>query len=279
MDLRLNPMQALRHEQEREESRNRPVYKQGVTLTTLLVLAILGASCKGDRGDVLPATPLGQVEVVGAIPHAGSAWTEGLIVSDGSLWESVGGVPESEIRGIDRETGAILWSVPNGGAFFAEGVVRAFGRAYVLSYKEGQSYLFDRDAADPFQPFATYDGEGWGLTAAGSHLVNSNGSSSLFYRDPDTFEVVRTVPVAYDGQPVPKLNELEFDGQYLWAHQWQTSLVYRIAESDPSDVVQYTLPPEVCPEGFPNGIAWDEELDLFFVTGQRCNSIWKVRFH
>ena len=133
--------------------------------------------------------------------------------------------------------------------------------------------------ADPFQPFATYEGEGWGLTAVGSHLVNSNGSSSLFYRDPDTFEIIKTVPVAYGGDPVSDLNELEFDGKYLWVHQWRTLFVYRIAESDPSDVFRYRLPPQVCPEGYPNGIAWDEELDLFFVTGQRCESIWKMRFH
>lgn len=255
------------------------MHKQGVKLTSLLALALLVASCQGDRGGIIPATPSGQVEVLGAIPHAGTAWTEGLIVSEGSLWESVGGIPGSEVRGLDRETGAILWSVPNGGAFFAEGMVRAFGRTYVLSYTEGQSYLFDRDAADPFEPFASYAGEGWGLTAVGPHLINSNGSSSLFYRDPDTFEIVKTVPVAYDGEPVPDLNELEFDGKYVWVHQWRTPSVYRIAESDPSDVVRYELPPQVCPEGFPNGIAWDEELDLFFVTGQRCESIWKVRFH
>lgn len=255
------------------------MHKQGVKLTSLLALALLVASCQGDRGGIIPATPSGQVEVLGAIPHAGTAWTEGLIVSEGSLWESVGGIPGSEVRGLDRETGAILWSVPNGGAFFAEGMVRAFGRTYVLSYTEGQSYLFDRDAADPFEPFASYEGEGWGLTAVGPHLINSNGSSSLFYRDPDTFEIVKTVPVAYGGEPVPDLNELEFDGKYLWVHQWRTPFVYRIAESDPSDVFRYELPPQVCPEGFPNGIAWDEELDLFFVTGQRCESIWKVRFH
>ncbi len=58
-----------------------------------------------------------------------------------------------------------------------------------------------------------------------------------------------------------RLNELEFDGTYVWANQWQTRYVYRIKESDPSQVTRFELPPDVCPGGTPNGIAWDEEED------------------
>jgi glutamine cyclotransferase len=250
----------------------------------LLALAVsaagvaIAASCGGGAEGDTPATPTGVVEVLGSIPHAEQAWTEGLIVSDGVLWESVGGQTDSEVRGLDRDSGEVLWSVPNDSAFFAEGMVRASGRTYVLSYTEGTVYAFDREAAQPFEPLARYEGEGWGLTAAGSYLVNSNGSSDLYYRDPETFEILKIVPVAYEGSPVPRLNELEYDGTYLWVHEWQTGHVYRILESDPSQTVRYTLPEEVCPEGYPNGLAWDEDLDLFFVTGQRCERIWKVRF-
>src|SRR3972149_556149 len=118
----------------------------------------------------------GQVEVVGSIPHAGAAWTEGLIVEDGVLWESTGTPTGSGVRAIDPETGDVLWLVSNGDAFFAEGIVRAFGRTYLLSWQEGMLFEFDRDAAQPFQPFARYEGQGWGLTAVGDALVNSNGS-------------------------------------------------------------------------------------------------------
>ena len=72
--------------------------------------------------------------------------------------------------------------------------------------------------------------------------------------------------------------DVQFDGTYIWANQWQTSYIYRILEGDPSQVVRYTLPAEVCPEGRPNGIAWDAEQGLFFLTGQTCEKIWKARF-
>jgi glutamine cyclotransferase len=234
---------------------------------------------EGPAAETTTGATTGQVEVVGSIPHAGAAWTEGFIVEDGVLWESTGRPTGSGVRAIDPGTGDVLWSVSNGDAFFAEGIVRAFGRTYVLSYQEGTVFEFDRSADEPFTPFASYEGEGWGLTAVGDALVNSNGSSDLFYRDPDTFEVLRTVPVRYQGSPVERLNELEYDGQYLWANQWQTPYIYRIDEADPSQVVRYELPPDFCPDGQPNGIAWDEASGLFYVAGQTCQTILKVVFH
>jgi glutamine cyclotransferase len=251
-----------------------------LTIVASLLIAVLLASC-GDGDNATPSatgTPrVEAVELLGSMPHAGKAWTEGLLVSDGILWESTGLVGQSQVRGLDRETGAVLWSVPNTEGFFGEGLVRAFGRTYLLTYTEGKVYLFQRDANPPYTVFSTYDGQGWGLTANDESLINSNGSASLYYRDPDTFAIVKEVPVQYLGQPVSRLNELEFDGTYIWANQWRTPYVYRIREADPTEVVRYTLPAEVCPGGSPNGIAWDAEQDLFYLTGQTCENIWRAR--
>jgi glutamine cyclotransferase len=253
-----------------------------LVLAAPLLLAGLLAACAGGGGS--PAIPTetpqleGYVELLGSMPHEGNAWTEGLLVSDGILWESTVGKGQSQVRGLDRQTGGVLWSIPNTEDVFGEGLVRAFGRTYVLTYTEGKAYLFERDGKPPYTLFATYDGEGWGLTATDQHLVNSNGSAILYYRDPETFKIVEEVPIQYMGQPVQRLNELEFDGTYIWANQWQTPYVYRILERDPSKVMRCTLPAEVCPEGTPNGIAWDRDQSIFFVTGQACEKIWKVRF-
>jgi glutamine cyclotransferase len=250
----------------------------------LLSISLTVAACGGD-GAAPEASPSpaasgqeGGVELLGSYLHADNAWTEGLLVSEEVLWESTGLNGKSQVRGLDKETGAVLWSVPNSEGFFGEGLVRAFGKTYLLTYKEGDAYLFDRDAAQPYTLFAQYNGEGWGLTATDQWLINSNGSASLYYRDPQTFATVKQVPILFDGAPVERLNELEYDGTYVWASQWQTPYVYRIREDDPSQVTRYTLPPDFCPEGTPNGIAWDEDQGLFYLTGQSCAKIWKVRF-
>jgi glutaminyl-peptide cyclotransferase len=253
--------------------------RTGLFLIAALLLSIAVASCT-DSGPSPSGEwkAEGRVELLGSLPHEGQAWAEGLLVSEGILWESTGLEGKSQVRGLDKTTGRVLWAVPNPQGFFGEGLVRAFGKTYVLSYKEGEAFLFDRDAAQPYTLLARYEGEGWGLTATDKYLVNSNGSANLYYRDPETFEVVREAPIQYEGQPVPRLNELEFDGTYIWVNQWQTHFVYRIKESDPSEVVRFELPPEVCPGGTPNGIAWDEEERLFYLTGQSCGEIWKARF-
>ncbi|MGD0114478.1 MAG: glutaminyl-peptide cyclotransferase [Dehalococcoidia bacterium] len=243
----------------------------------LLVNAVAGGDCHSSKTS--SPTPEGRVELLESIPHADNAWTEGLLVSDGVLWESTGLKGKSQVRALDEKTGAVLWSVPNNEGFFGEGLVRAFGKTYLLTYMEGEAFLFDRTAANPYSLLAHYDGEGWGLTATDKWLVNSNGSSTLFYRDPQSFAIVKQVSISFGGEPIEKLNELEFDGTYIWANQWETSYIYRIREDDPSQVVRFTLPPEMCPGGTPNGIAWDKDENVFFLTGQSCPLIWKARFH
>ncbi len=251
-----------------------------LAMVAAAVLAACGSDAAPPTNDAtpVPTVPPGQVQVLGSIPHDGAAWTEGLIVEDGVLWESTGNPTGSGVRAVDPATGEVVWSVPNGNAFFAEGVVRFSGRTYLLSWKEQTLYIFDRDAATPFQPFATYEGEGWGLTAIGDELVNSNGSATIYFRDPETFAINRTLDVAYEGQPIERLNELEYDGRYFWANQWKTRYVYRIDPEAPGQVARYELPSDFCYGGNPNGVAWDAGEAVFYVTGQRCDTILKVRF-
>jgi len=252
-------------------------------LLPVALLAIsLTVACGGDSATPVEspssAGPEGRVELLESFPHADNAWTEGLLVSEGILWESTGLRGKSQVRGLDKETGDVLWSVANPGGFFNEGLVRAFGKTYLLTYTEGIAYLFDRNASKPYTGFASYEGEGWGLTATQTSLVNSNGTATLFYRDPVTFEITKEVPIRFERALVDRLNELEYDGTYMWANQWQTPYVYRIREDDPSQVTRYTLPEDFCPEGTPNGIAWDKEQGVFYLTGQTCARIWKARF-
>ncbi len=244
----------------------------------MVVLLMAASACSAPSGPNSTREATGGIEVLGSIPHPGAVWTEGLLVDGGVLWESTGRPTGSGVRALHPGTGQVLWSVSNGEAFFAEGLVRAFGRTYVLSYDEGIVFTFDREAQPPFQPFARYEGQGWGLTAVGDSLVNSNGSSILFYRDPETFQLRKSVEIFYQGQPVGQLNELEYDGRYIWANQWRTRFVYRIDAESPGQVFRYELPADFCPEGDPNGIAWDPEEGVFYVTGQKCQELWKIRF-
>ena len=74
----------------------------------------------------------------------------------------------------------------------------------------------------------SYDTEGWGLCDDGSRLVMSDGTSTLYFRDRNTFALLGTVEVTNDGEPVEELNELEcVDGQ-VYANVYQTDNIVRI---------------------------------------------------
>ena len=77
------------------------------------------------------------------------------------------------------------------------------------TWKENTGFIYSPDDLTEKLSFS-YSGEGWGLTHDGNHLILSNGSATLSFIDPETFQVVRTVDVTYDDAPVPDLNELEY---------------------------------------------------------------------
>jgi glutamine cyclotransferase len=56
----------------------------------------------------------------------------------------------------------------------------------------------------------------------------SDGSDELTWRDPEDFTVVDRRVVRRDGGDADRLNELEWDGEWLWANRYQTDELVRI---------------------------------------------------
>jgi glutamine cyclotransferase len=68
-----------------------------------------------------------------------------------------------------------------------------------------------------------YETEGWGITHNGRCLIMSDGSDTLYFRDPDTFAEVGRITVQDQNGPVRLLNELEFINGEVWANIWQST--------------------------------------------------------
>jgi len=56
----------------------------------------------------------------------------------------------------------------------------------------------------------TYSGEGWGMTRTTKELITSDGTATLRFRDPNTFQETRHIVVKERSIIVDRLNELEF---------------------------------------------------------------------
>jgi len=230
-----------------------------------------------------PGAPLCSYSVVNAFPHAPDAFTQGLVLSDGVLLEGTGLNGRSSVRQVDLESGEVLriYTLPHN--YFGEGLTAIDGWLIQLTWHAGVAFVYDvaTFTEGPVGEFS-YATQGWGLTYDGQHLIMSDGTSTLYFRDPSTFEVVREIQVLDDAAPVTQLNELEYVKGDVFANVWQTD---RIAVVDPHDgAVKCWLDltgiladeDRLGHEDVLNGIAYDAVSDRLFVTGKRWPRLYEI---
>lgn len=221
-------------------------------------------------------------EVVSSYPHDPTSFTQGLVWHDGTLYESTGLKGESKVRRLEFPSGKVLKEINLAPEFFGEGLALADGRLIQLTWQSHKGFVYDLDTFRLLQEFA-YDTEGWGLTYDGKNLILSDGSSDLFYLDPQTFKRVRRLAVTMNGKPIPELNELEFIDGEIWSNIWQTDLIVRIDPSTGHVVSFLNLKGILAPsdktgrEDVLNGIAYDAEHKRIFITGKLWPRIFEIR--
>ncbi|HVL85220.1 MAG TPA: glutaminyl-peptide cyclotransferase [Pseudonocardia sp.] len=208
----------------------RRVLTDGILAAILVVAAGCAAAAPAATPAAAPVERL-RVDVVAEIPHDTTAFTQGLELAGGVLYEGTGLAGESQLRELDPATGAVRRAVPLPGELFGEGITVVGDRIWQLTWRDGVALEWDRARLRLLRqvPMA---GEGWGLCFDGARLVRSDGTATLRFHDPSTFAQTGSVAVTLDGAPLAALNELEcVDGQ-VWANVWRTDRIVRI---DPAD--------------------------------------------
>ncbi len=266
----------------------RPIRPAAVLATTVAALTTGVLTACADRPVADPGPPAEElrVEVVATRPHDPAAFTQGLEISDGELLEGTGREGRSYLSARALDTGAERTRVPVPDEMFGEGITVAGDTVWQLTWKDGVAIARDRDTLAP-RDLVDYDGQGWGLCADGNRLVMSDGSSTLTFRDPVTFDVLGTATVRANGREVDNLNELECaeDGS-VYANVWKTDRIVRI---DPDSgrvtatVDAGALRDELTDEqregiDVLNGIAQVPGTDRFLVTGKYWPTMFEVRF-
>jgi glutaminyl-peptide cyclotransferase len=223
-------------------------------------------------------------EKVASMPHDPEAWTQGLLIdAQGRLFESTGIVGRTSVRELDRMTGEVLRIASPTEDVYGEGLAMAGDRLLQITWRDGVALAWDPETLGLVGSF-DYPGEGWGLCSDGTRLVMSDGTATLTFRDPATFEPTGSVVVTAAGQPVVKLNELECVDGDVWANVWETPYIVRI---DPATgVVTGVLdmtglavpdPSATDPGAVLNGIAFDPARDTFLLTGKLWPTMYEVR--
>ena len=221
-------------------------------------------------------------EVVQSFPHDSLAFTQGLIFEDGILYESTGLYGRSSLRQVDLSTGEVLRQVDLPEAYFAEGLTDWDGSLVQLTWREHQGFVYNKE---DFTQTGTFDylTEGWGLTQDGERLIMSDGTSTLSFLDPETFEVIGTVTVTDQGQEIININELEYVWGEIFANIWQTDDIIRI-DPETGEVLGWIGLSGLLPEeertaetNVLNGIAFDPDANRLFVTGKLWPKVYEIR--
>ncbi|WP_280362419.1 glutaminyl-peptide cyclotransferase [Nocardia wallacei] len=244
----------------------------------ILLAAVATGTVACDRSDSAP--PL-RVEVVATRPHDRAAFTEGLEIHDGLLYESTGLERRSDVRATDLTNAGRTARADLPAEYFGEGITRAGSVVWQLTWKDETAF-----ARDPVtlaeRARVHYDGEGWGLCTRGDRLVMSDGSDTLTFRDPATFAVVGSIRLTSHRNA--RLNELDCaaDGS-VYANVWHTDHILRI-DPDSGEVLGdidaggLLSPAERAGVDVLNGIAQIPGTDRFLITGKYWPTLFEVRF-
>jgi glutaminyl-peptide cyclotransferase len=227
-----------------------------------------------------------RVKVLSTRPHDAGAYTQGLLLHEGALFESTGLVKQSSLREVDPATGKIRRRIEVPEPYFAEGLALVGDRLIQLTWQHQRAFVYRLADFGKAGDDLRYDGEGWGLCWDGTRLVMSNGSDRLTFRDPKTFAFLGDVQATRadrPGQPVYDLNELEcVDGQ-VYANIWQTDEILRIDPRDGRvtaviDASGLLTPEERRTAEVLNGVAWDPAKKTFLITGKLWPKLFEVTF-
>ena len=226
--------------------------------------------------------PVQGFEIIAAFPHDDRAFTQGLFIKDGRLYESTGHKGRSTVRIVRLSDGQVLKSASLPPDQFGEGSTHWGDEMISLTWTDGVGYRWDLETLTLKGRF-TYRGEGWGLTTDGKRLILSDGTSNLRFLDPESFVETGQIKVTLAGQPLTALNELEWVEGEIFANVWQTDYIARI---DPVtgkvkaliDLAALDGGPNEDPvESVLNGIAYDQDAKRLFVTGKNWNRLYEIR--
>lgn len=264
---------------------------------SVLFLAVLFASCNNDPkpGEANPAATIAapaqlSYSLLKVYPHDTSAYTQGLQYVNGYLYEGTGNPEEiankSKLRKVDFTTGKIIKEIYLPGPLFGEGVTVLGNKIYQLTWKDQKGFVYNFSDFKLLKEFS-YMIAGWGLTNDGENLIVSDGSSTIYFWNPETLKEVKRISVQDNTGMRNNLNELEFINGYIFANIYQTDEIVKIDPSTGNIVGRLDFSdlkksyPELLNDHVDvlNGIAWDSAGNRIFITGKYWPKLFEIKLN
>jgi glutamine cyclotransferase len=238
-----------------------------------------------------PAPIMFSVDAV--YPHDPQAFTQGLEFYKGKLYEGTGEERQSRLRIVDIKTGNIEkeYKIPDN-SIFGEGITIFKNKIYQLTWQNHKIFVYNlNDITHPVNTF-NWSREGWGATNDGNDIIISDGSSKLFFVQPDEnrkeMKINKILTVVDNRGEVDSLNELELIGGYVYANRWLTDDIVKIDTSNGHVVgimnlsgllPQYDPGVKVDDGAVLNGIAYDSTTRKLYITGKDWPKLFEMKLN
>lgn len=270
-----------------------------IFVAVLLSIISCNISSNSDYDSSLPMPKVNNIPAPAAImfkveavyPHDPGAFTQGLEFYKGKLYEGTGEPRESRLRIINIKTGQAEQSylIPDS-SVFGEGITIFKNKIYQLTWQSNKIFVYNiGDVMHPIDTFK-WNREGWGATNDGSQIIISDGTSKLYFVQPDEkkkeMKINKILTVADNMGEVDSLNELELINGYVYANRWMTNNIVKIDTSNGYVVgnmnltgllQQYDPGVKIDPnEAVLNGIAYDSTTKHLYITGKYWPKMFEI---
>lgn len=255
-----------------------------LTLVIIYSSLLLFCSCKTKEKKESVPSDLIPYSITKIFPHDKTAFTQGLVIEQGRLFESTGQNGTSWIAEVNIITGQQDKKVVLDKSYFGEGITILNNKIYQLTWQSKIGFIYDLKTYKEIGKFE-YDREGWGITHNGKNLIVSDGTDQLYFLDTLSLKSISILKVTDGDAPSEKLNELEFIEGFIYANQWQTNFILKIDPANGKVVGRMDMN-ELAEKVFPlnpnadvlNGIAYEKKSKMLLITGKLWPAMVAVRF-
>jgi glutaminyl-peptide cyclotransferase len=245
------------------------------------------------KANNIPAPAPVMFSVDAVYPHDVNSFTQGLEFYKGKLYEGTGELDQSRLRILDIKTGTVEkeYKIPDK-SIFGEGITILNNKIYQLTWQNHKIYVYDiNDISRPVDTFS-WSRDGWGATNDGKNIIISDGTSQLFFVQPDPaakqMKINKILTVMDNRGEVDSLNELELINGYVYANIWMTDDIVKIDTSNGHVVgilhfngllQQYDRGVQVGEDAVLNGIAYDSTTKKMYITGKDWPKLFEIHLN
>lgn len=227
-------------------------------------------------------------EIINTYPHDTSSYTQGLEFHGDTLYESIGQYGKSKLRKVDLESGEVLKEIKLDDQYFAEGLTILDDKLYLLTWQEGEGFIYDLRTFKKTGTFGyNQSEEGWGLCNNGEKVFKSDGTEKIWILDPETLAEKSYIQPTTHKSVATKFNELEWVNGKIYANTYQfpsvaiinpknggieglisfKGLKEQLGNTEDLDPNNDVL----------NGIAYNANTDKLYITGKKWDKIFEVK--